>query len=104
MTAELDPMFVEIYLCCKQNPAIRIQGGPEAARVFVVDMERQLDTLSELSRSVLILTAEGNTQVQIALKLRMSPRAVFRRLREIYFLPRSWELSSTQANQDQDRG
>ena len=91
MVAELDLIAVEIYLRCKYNPCMGIEGGQDAARVFVVDMERQLEKLSHLSRTVLIMSAEGYPNRRIAGALRVSSSTVNRRLKEIYFMPRTWE-------------
>ncbi len=95
MVAELDPVFVELYLRCKQNPYLAIPGGKDAARVFVIDMERQLEKLNNLSLSVLVMSAQGHFGGRIASELHISKRSVCRRLREIYLMPQSWEAADS---------
>lgn len=91
MVAELDVVFVELYLRCKSNPMFFLPGGFDAARVFVVDMESKLALLTDRSRRMLLLRAEGENERRIAAHLAMSPRTVMRDLKKIELMPRSWE-------------
>ena len=83
MKATLDPIYVDIYLRCRANPAFHIPGPREVTHAFVVDMERRLSALPTLSQQVLLLLAQGYTKAEISRRTLASPRAVTQHVRHI---------------------
>ena len=85
MKATLDPIYVDVYLRCRANPAFHIPGPQEDTYAFVIDMERKLSAIPQLSQQIVCLLAQGYSKAEISRRTSASPRTVTKHVRDIFW-------------------
>lgn len=88
MTADLDQVFVDLYVRCMSNPSLPVEGGPDAARVFCIDMERLLLKMEPRDRAFLILMSQGYGSSEIAEKMGVCERTANHLKKRLFWEPK----------------